>query len=138
MPCYSYSSFPVSGSTVIINTTDATITGGLAVPVKGEVVNRTFSGPNNGIWNYSVAVLNVDTDEKKTLFNGSLPVKIVGSHSLYINVSGDLLLKADLDVSGREIDDEVRDKLFWLGGFVRQNESCCVLGKYLALTGDIA
>ena len=128
-------SIPGHAYGVTINTSNATITNG-GIVVQGKVVNKTFSGPNHHSWNYSVAVFNL-TDKEKSLFNSSSRenVTIVGSHALRLSTAGDFIITSNLVLDGQKADTLAYGGLFWRGGFMRQNDSCCRLGRYGASFG---
>lgn len=113
-----------------IDTTKAKITAIAFVTVEGNVENRTFSGPNNGTWNYSVATFTLNTSQAQAIFSSGHTVYIEGVHALSVTVNGNFTIGTDLDVSGKAVSYAAVDKpLFRLGGFVRVNRSCCTLGK---------
>lgn len=115
-----------------IDTTDAKITASnVTLPeTHGTIENRTFHGPNNGIWNYSVAAFLLDALNANPIFSSENTVSIRGAHSLSVKVIGNFTVGTNLDVSGQEVIYSADAKpLFRLGGFVRVNKSCCTLGK---------
>ena len=113
-----------------IDTTQAKITATGIAPVEGNIENRTFSGPNNGTWNYSVATFNLSISQAQKIFSSGHTVYIDGAHALSVKVNGNFTIGTDLDVSGKAVSYAAADKpLFRLGGFVRVNRSCCTLGK---------
>lgn len=119
----------------IINTTAATIieinNGSIST---GIIENRTFHGPNNGTWSYSVAAFNLTYSVAIDVFSSGKTVSIRGAHALSVTVQGNFTIGTELDVSGQEVNFTTRDEpLFWLGGFVRVNNSCCRLGKQTVL-----
>ena len=70
---------------------------------------------------YSVAI---------KVFSAGKTVSIRGKHALSVTVQGNFTIGTELDVSGQEVNFTSNDKpLFWLGGFVRVNKTCCTLGK---------
>ena len=133
LSCYSSLGSVYSwGSYLTINTTAATITDnkdGRQIST-GKIENRTFHGPNNGTWRYFVAAFNLNESAAVDIFSFGKKVSIRGTHALSVTVQGNFTIGTDLDVSGQEVNFISRDKpLFWLGGFVRVNKSCCTLGK---------
>lgn len=98
---------------------------------QGNIKNRTFRGPNKATWNYSVAEFNLSANEANDIFNSQHNISIRGMHALSVTVQGNFTVGSELDVSGKDVDSFTSgDKpLFWLGGFVRLNKSCCTLGK---------
>lgn len=119
----------------IINTTAATIIEINNRQIStGIIENRTFHGPNNGTWSYSVAAFNLTYFVAIDVFSSGKTVSIRGAHALSVTVQGNFTIGTELDVSGQEVNFTARDKpLFWLGGFVRVNNSCCTLGKQTVL-----
>ena len=96
----------------------------------GIIQNKTFHGPNNGTWSYSVASFNLTYIIAMKVFLSASKVSIHGAHALSVTVQGDFTIRTELDLSGQEFNFTSHDKpLFWLGGFVRVNKSCCTLGK---------
>lgn len=88
------------------------------------------------MWNYSVATFNLQAGEAQRVFSSGNVVKIYGAHALSVSVNGNFTVATTLDVSGKEVNFTADGKrLFWLGGFVRVNKSCCTLGKLLTLRG---
>lgn len=117
---------------IFINTTEAKITNGSEVIVYGTIEGKTFSGPNNGEWNYSVATFKLNSSQAQSIFSAENKVSICGTHALSVQVTGSFTVGTDLDVSGKEIDSFGNERqLFWLGGFVRLNKSCCTQGKLI-------
>lgn len=113
-----------------IDTTQAQIRENSALFKSGIIENRNFHGPNNGVWNYSVATFNLQAGEAQSVFSSGNVVKIYGAHALSVSVNGSFTVATTLDVSGKEVNFTADGKrLFWLGGFVRVNKSCCILGK---------
>lgn len=97
---------------------------------QGKIENRTFHGPNNGTWSYSVAAFNLTSDTANEIFSKVNTIYIRGTHALSVTVQGNFTISTELDVSGQEVNFTSGDKpLFLLGGFVRVNKSCCTLGK---------
>lgn len=124
-----------AGSNFIIDTTAATIHEIINGQINtGIVENRTFHGPNNGTWSYSVASFNLTDFVAVDIFSSASNVSIRGAHALSVTVQGNFTVGTELDVSGQEVNFTSRNKpLFWLGGFVRVNKSCCTLGKQTVL-----
>ena len=120
-----------AGSNFIIDTTAATIDEiGQGRISTGIIENRTFHGPNNGTWSYSVASFSLSYSVAKDVFSPGKTVSVRGAHALSVTVQGNFTIGTELDVSGQEVNFTSHDKpLFWLGGFVRVNKSCCTLGK---------
>lgn len=113
----------------IINTTSAQIEG-ISNVRSGKIEDKTFHGPNNGIWNYSVAAFNFTSSEAKDIFHEKNKISIRGTNALSVIVQGNFTVGTDLDVSGKDVSFTSNDKqLFWLGGFIRMNKTCCTLGK---------
>ncbi|XP_068722401.1 uncharacterized protein [Montipora capricornis] len=112
----------------VIDTSEAKITAaGINIP--GTIESKSFNGPNNGTWNYSVATFTLNPGQAEDLFSAGKNVSIKGSHALSISVTGNFMVATNLDVSGKEITYAADEKpLFWLGGFLRVNKSCCTLG----------
>lgn len=82
------------------------------------------------MWNYSVATFSLQAGEAQSVFSSGNVVKIYGAHALSVSVNGSFTVATTLDVSGKEVNFTADGKrLFWLGGFVRVNKSCCTLGK---------
>lgn len=99
-------------------------------PFSGKIENRTFHGPNNGTWKYSVAAFNLSAAQANDIFSAKNHIYIRGTHALSVTVQGNFTVNTELDVSGQEVNFTSDDKpLFRLGGFVRVNKSCCTLGK---------
>ncbi len=97
---------------------------------QGKIENRTFHGPNNGTWSYSVAAFILTAEVADPIFSSMNQISIRGTHALSVTVQGNFTISTELDVSGREVNFTSGDKpLFLLGGFVRVNKSCCTLGK---------
>ena len=119
------------GSNFIINTTAATIYEIVQSPIStGIIENKTFHGPNNGTWSYSVASFNLNYSVAFRVFSSGKTVSVRGAHALSVTVQGNFTIGTELDVSGQEVNFTSHEKpLFWLGGFVRVNKSCCTLGK---------
>ena len=119
------------GSNFIINTTAATIYEIDRSPIStGIIENKTFHGPNNGTWSYSVASFNLNYSVAFGVFSSGKTVSVRGAHALSVTVQGNFTIGTELDVSGQEVNFTSHEKpLFWLGGFVRVNKSCCTLGK---------
>ena len=115
----------------IINTTSAQITiEAKSYVMHGKIESRTFHGPNKGIWNYSVAAFNFTSSEAKDIFHEKNKISIRGTNALSVIVQGNFTVGTDLDVSGKNVSFTSNDKqLFWLGGFIRMNKTCCTLGK---------
>lgn len=115
----------------IINTTSAQIKReGISNVTSGKIEDKTFHGPNNGIWNYSVAAFNFTSSEAKDIFHEKNKISIRGTNALSVIVQGNFTVGTDLDVSGKNVSFTSNDKqLFWLGGFIRMNKTCCTLGK---------
>lgn len=121
-----------NGFRYTIDTTVAEITVDTRGDLKytGTIENRTFHGPNNGTWSYSVAAFNLTSNEANAIFLSINNISIHGTHALSVTVQGNFTIGTKLDVSGREVNFTLGDKpLFLLGGFVRVNKSCCTLGK---------
>ncbi|XP_015750463.1 PREDICTED: uncharacterized protein LOC107330352 [Acropora digitifera] len=111
---------------IFIDTTGAKIFNGSEVIVHGTIKGDTFHGPNNGEWNYSIATFKLNSSQAQSIFSARNKVSIYGTHALSVQVTGDFTVGTDLDVSGKEINSSGTEKqLFWLGGFVRLNKSCC-------------
>lgn len=119
------------GSNFIIDTTAATIQEIDQAPRStGIIKSKTFHGPNNGTWNYSVASFNLNYSVAFNVFSSGKRVSVRGAHALSVTVQGNFTIGTELDVSGQEVNFTSHEKrLFWLGGFVRVNKSCCALGK---------
>ena len=121
-----------AGSNFVIDTTAATIADeiGQNRTSTGIIENRTFHGPNKGTWSYSVASFNLSYSVAIDVFSFGKTVSVRGAHALSVTVQGNFTISTELDVSGQEVNFTSHDKpLFWLGGFVRVNKSCCTLGK---------
>ena len=120
-----------SSSNFVIDTTAATIHEiGQSRISTGIIENRTFHGPNKGTWSYSVASFNLSYSVAIDVFSPGKTVSVRGAHALSVTVQGNFTVSTELDVSGQEVNFASHDKpLFWLGGFVRVNKSCCTLGK---------
>ena len=121
-----------AGSNFVIDTTAATIADeiGQSRISTGIIENRTFHGPNKGTWSYSVASFNLSYSVAIGVFSSGKTVSVRGAHALSVTVQGNFTISTELDVSGQEVNFTSYDKpLFWLGGFVRVNKSCCTLGK---------
>ena len=120
---------------IFINTTGAKISNGHEVIVHGTIEGKKFNGPNKGEWDYSVATFKLNSSQAQSIFSAGNKVSIYGTHALSVQVTGDFTVGTDLDVSGKEINSSGTEKqLFWLGGFVRSNKSCCTQGK--GITGS--
>ncbi|XP_067055563.1 uncharacterized protein [Acropora muricata] len=114
---------------IFINTTGAKISNGHEVIVHGTIEGKKFNGPNKGEWDYSVATFKLNSSQAQSIFSAGNKVSIYGTHALSVQVTGDFTVGTDLDVSGKEINSSGTEKqLFWLGGFVRSNKSCCTQG----------
>ena len=120
-----------AGRKIIIDTSQANITSyGLSAVIQGKIESRTFNGPNNGTWNYSVAAFNLTAEKAQSVFSAGNNITIQGVHALSVSVRGSFTVGTALDVSGKEVSYAADEKpLFWLGGFVRFNKSCCTLGE---------
>jgi len=119
-----------AGRKIIIDTSQANITSyGPSAVIQGKIESRTFNGPNNGTWNYSVAAFNLTAEKAQRVFSEGNNITIQGVHALSVSVRGSFTVGTALDVSGKEVSYAADEKpLFWLGGFVRVNKSCCTLG----------
>ena len=118
---------------IFINTTGAKIANWSEVIVHGTIEGKTFSGPNKGEWSYSVATFKLNSSQAQSIFSAGNNVSIYGAHALSVKVTGDFTVGTDLDVSGKGINPSgTKRPLFWLGGFVRLNKSCCTQGKGIA------
>lgn len=118
-----------TSTTYKIDTNEPSIkdSGGV-LQVSGTLVDKTFKGPNGAIWKHKVATFNI-LDAHKHIFNDVANyLTINGNNSLSLNVTGNLVIKTALDVSGRSVANLSSDTLFVVGGFVRSSNSCCVLG----------
>ncbi|XP_048576446.1 uncharacterized protein LOC5501722 isoform X2 [Nematostella vectensis] len=115
---------PVLSISYHIDTSAAIIKGG-GKNVTGTKEQRYFVGPNQASWNYSVAVFNLTLH--KDIFEKENDITINGTDALSIHTRGDFDLRTKLDVSGRQIDAS-DSKLYFIGGFIRTSNSCCVLG----------
>ncbi|XP_022793690.1 uncharacterized protein LOC111332593 [Stylophora pistillata] len=125
------SGFIVGQQTYIINTTSAEMAmEGRSSVTTGTMKTRIFHGPNDGIWNYSVAEFNITNGSMANeIFHKKNKISILGTNALSVIVQGNFTVGTDLDVSGQEVNFTSNDKqLFWLGGFVRMNKTCCTLG----------
>lgn len=77
-----------------------------------------------------MATFDLQAGEAQHVFSSGNVVRIYGAHALSVSVNGSLTVATTLDVSGKEVNVTADEKpLFWLGGFVRVNKTCCTLGK---------
>ena len=77
-----------------------------------------------------MAAFTLDANLARDVFSSGNTVTIQGAHALSVSVRGNFTVGTELNVSGKEISFAPNEKpLFWLGGFVRVNKSCCTLGK---------
>lgn len=130
--CLSSGPVSSSGPSFVIDTTSATIVNETdeSETSTGIIESKTFHGPNNGNWSYSVASFNLTSSVASNVFSSASTVSILGKHALSVTVQGNFTIGTELDLSGQEVNFTSHDKpLFWLGGFVRVNKSCCMLGK---------